>query len=335
MQLIDRIYERATKLQKWIALPEATEERNLKAAIEIQQKRFAKVILVGAEGEIISKAKSLNLDVAGFEIADPAKLRERTDYVDQLVELRRKKGMTTEKARELLSDPLYCAAMMVKKGEADGFVAGAIHATGDVLRPALQIIKTAKGIKTVSSFFIMVLPDTSPYAQVQKELFFADCAVVPDPDVEQLADIALSTANSFSALISDSDPRVAMLSFSTKGSGQHDVVDKVTAATELVKEKNPRLLVDGELQADAALISKVGALKAPDSGVAGKANILVFPDLNAGNIGYKLVQRLAGASAIGPVIQGLDKPVNDLSRGCSVQDIIDTVAVTACQCSMT
>ncbi len=331
MALIDIIHDKAKKLQKTVILPESLEERNLKAAQQIDQAGFGKVVLLGAEDELRAKAKEFGVELGDAILIDPARDPEHDHYVAELVKLRGHKGVDEAKAGELLQDPLYYAAMMVKTGKADGYVSGAVHATGDVLRPALQIIKTAPGCKTVSSFFIMILPETSPYASTRDVLFFADCAVVPQPDAQQLADIAISTAGSFKALIADDEPRVAMLNFSTKGSASHPDADKVIEATNIVKEKAPDLMVDGELQADAALIQSVGSKKCPDSPVAGKANILVFPDLDAANIGYKLVQRLAGATAIGPVVQGLNQPVNDLSRGCSVQDIVDTVAVTACQ----
>jgi phosphate acetyltransferase len=331
MALLDLIYDKAKSAKKTIVLPEATEERNLRAAEKIIKEGIASIILVGAPREINAKAKELGVDISKATIREPLEGADALNFIDKLVELRKNKGMTESKAQEILKDPLYYAAMLVKLGQADGYVAGAIHATGDVLRPALQIIKTAPGCKTVSSFFIMVLPKTSPYFETCSELFFADCAVVPAPDENQLADIAVSTAQSFKSLVSSSEPRVGMLAFSTKGSAKHDDLDKVIAATDIIRKKAPDLMVDGELQADSALIAKVGELKCPESQVAGKANVLVFPDLNSGNIAYKLVQRLAGAAAVGPIVQGLDKPVNDLSRGCSVQDIVDTVAVTACQ----
>jgi len=262
----------------------------------------------------------------------PGSISVREDCIGKIPSALRVDGSVCTRAINENSDPLlYSIAIMVKLGQADGYVSGAIHATGDVLRPAFKIIKTAPGSSTVSSFFIMALPDRSPYSKVRNEIFFADCAVIPSPDAGELADIAISTAASFRSIVKGEDPRVAMLSFSTKGSAKHPDAEKVIEATKILKEKMPELLVDGELQADAALIPGVGEKKCPGSVVAGKANILVFPDLNSGNIAYKLVQRLAGAAAIGPVVQGLNKPVNDLSRGCSVQDIIDTVAVTACQ----
>jgi len=331
MSLIETIYQKARDLQKTIVLPEALEERTLKGVEMIREKGLGPILLLGSNEAVRAKAEEVGVSLEGVTIRDPETDGDRGRFIEQLVELRRKKGMTEEKAGALLDDPLYFGAMIVKNDQADGYVAGAIHATGDVLRPALQIIKTAPGVQTVSSFFIMVLPETSPYYETRPVLFFADCAVVPRPTAEQMADIALSTAQSFRALIADDDPRVAMLSFSTKGSASHEDPDKVIRATALAREKSADLEIDGELQADAALMASVARKKSPDSPVAGKANILVFPDLEAANIGYKLVERLAGASAVGPVVQGLGKPVNDLSRGCSAQDIADTVAVTACQ----
>ncbi|MBN2713540.1 MAG: phosphate acetyltransferase [Planctomycetes bacterium] len=329
--LIDDIHSNAKKLQKAIILPESLEERNLKAAELIDKSGFGPLMLIGDQDETNAKAKSFGVNLGDAVLIDPATDENYDLYVHKLVELRGKKGVTEDKAKELLKDPLYYAAMMVKLEKADGYVSGAIHATGDVLRPALQIIKTAPGVKTVSSFFIMILPESSPYHATREVLFFADCAVVPQPNSDQLSDIAVSTAKSFKALMPAQEPKVAMLSFSTMGSAKHEDPDKVIEAVKLVKEKAPGLMVDGEMQADAALMASVAGKKCPDSKVGGQANILVFPDLEAGNIGYKLVERLAGAAAIGPVVQGLSRPVNDLSRGCSVQDIVDTVAVTACQ----
>lgn len=326
MGLMDEIKRKACTVKKTIVLPEGTEERTMKAAEIITKEGLADVILIGNAEEI--KAKADGLDYTGVKIIDPNESDKLDDYAAAFYELRKHKGVTEEAAKKAVTDPLYYACMMIKKGDADGMVAGAINTTGNTLRPALQIIKTSPGISVVSSSFIMELK-TNDFGH-NGILMFGDCAVNPNPDEKQLAAIAISTAKT-GAQLTGMTPKVAMLSFSTKGSAKHELVDKVANATKLVKELEPSLEVDGELQADAALIEKVGQLKSPGSTVAGKANVLIFPDLQAGNIGYKLVQRLAGAEAIGPICQGLAAPVNDLSRGCSVDDIVSVVAITAVQ----
>ncbi len=326
MGLMDEIKSKAKKFKKRIVLPEGTEERTIKAAEIISKEGFADVTLIGNVGQI--KELSAGLDYSNVSIIDPGESDKLEAYADKFYELRKSKGITPEEARKQVLDPLYYACMMIKMGDADGMVAGAINTTGNTLRPALQIIKTAPGISVVSSSFIMELPNKDyGYNGI---LMFGDCAVNPNPDADQLAAIAVSTAKT-GAQLAGMEPKVAMLSFSTKGSAKHELVDKVVAATQKVKELDPTLSVDGELQADAALVEKVGQLKSPGSNVAGKANVLIFPDLQSGNIGYKLVQRLAGAQAIGPICQGLAAPVNDLSRGCSVEDIVSVVAITAVQ----
>ena len=328
--LIDVFKSKAKALNKTIVLPEGEEPRIIRAAEEISKEGLAATILLGDEKVIRSKCPECSLK--GVRIVDPLTYDRLDEYVSTLYELRKAKGMTEEQARKLLTeDVMYFGVMMVKMGEADGLVGGAVHATGDMLRPALQIIKTRKGLNTVSGYFIMELEDKS-YGD-DGLMIFADCAVNPDPTAEQLADIAVCSAESARTFFKD-EPRVAMLSFSTMGSAKHELVDKVREATALAKAKVPDYNIDGEIQADAALVEKVGALKAPGSKVAGRANVLVFPDLNAGNIGYKLVQRIAHANAYGPICQGMAKPCNDLSRGCSVEDVVAVVAITAMQCGM-
>ena len=327
--LLNSVREKAKKLQKTIVLAEGEEPRVITAAAKIQKEGIAKVVLLGNPAVIAKKCADVKLD--GVKIIDIATV-DKEPYAETLYELRKARGIDMDTARKLASDPLYFGVLMVKRGEADGMVAGSVNATGDVLRPALQIIKTAPGIKTVSSCFIMVLDKNSKYGE-NGVLVFGDCAVNPNPDAQQLADIAVASAGSAKAIAGIS-PKVALLSFSTKGSAKHELVDKVTAALEIVKANHPEIQVDGELQADAALVPTVAELKAPGSTVAGHANVLIFPDLQAGNIGYKLVQRLAGAEAIGPICQGFNKPVNDLSRGCSSEDVVNVVAMTALQSAM-
>ncbi len=329
MGLLEDIRAKAKNNPQRIVLPESTEERTLKAADIILKEGLAKVILTANPDEISKKADELgleNLDKA--QVLNPKDHDKKEEYANLLVELRKHKGMTQEKAMELVEDPLYLATLMIKNGDADGEVAGAENATGDVLRPAFQVVKTLPGISVVSGAFIMML-DKKEFGE-DGILVFADCAVHPNPTADELAQIAVATANTTKA-IAGFEPRVAMLSFSTKGSAKHEMVDKVVEATRLAKEKAPEIQIDGELQADAAIIEKIGKKKAPGSSIAGKANVLVFPTLEVGNIAYKLVQRLAGAEAIGPILQGMAAPINDLSRGCSVDDIVNLVAITANQ----
>ena len=328
MKLMNKILEVAKADKKRIVLPEGNEERTIVATEEIYKQGYAHPILVGNKEEILNKATALKVDLKGVEIIDPETSENLSKYIEAFYELRKNKGMTMSKAEKIVRDPLYFGTMMVKLGDADGMVSGAVHTTGDLLRPGLQIIKTAPGVSVVSSFFIMMVPD-SVYGE-EGMLLFSDCAVNPNPNEDQLAAIAIATAETAKNLCKV-EPRVAMLSFSTMGSADHELVSKVRTATEKAKELRPDLLIDGEMQLDAAIVESVASQKAPNSKVAGKANVLVFPDLQAGNIGYKLVQRFAKAEAIGPICQGFAKPINDLSRGCSSEDIVKVVAITAVQ----
>jgi len=329
MDLMQEIIARAKANKQRIVLPEGTEERTLKAADLLLADGIAEIILIGNPAEIKALAGSYGLkNIEKASIVDPVNNEKKSVYANLLYELRKNKGMTLEQATQTVEDPLYLACLMIKNNDADGEIAGAQNTTGNVLRPALQIIKTSPGISVVSGAFLMFLQNKS-YGE-NGIMVFADCAVMPDPNAKELAEIAVATAHTTKALVGV-EPRVAMLSFSTKGSAKHEMCDKVIEATRLAKELNPSLRIDGELQADAAIVESVGASKSPGSSVAGKANVLVFPSLEVGNIAYKLVQRLAGAEAVGPVLQGMAAPVNDLSRGCSIDDIYKMVAITANQ----
>jgi phosphate acetyltransferase len=329
MNLIQQIKDKAKKLQKRIVLPESSDPRILSAADQAIKEGLAEIILTGAPEDVLNKANELGLQfLQKAKIVDPANHPKKNDYINLLLEIRKGKGLTKDEATQLVENPLYLACLMIKAGDADGKVAGAINATGDVLRPAFQIIKTAPGISVVSGMFLMILQDQQ-WGE-NGVMLFADCAVNPNPNEKQLAEIAISTARS-AQTIAGMTPKVAMLSFSTKGSAAHENVTKVVNATAIAKEKDPSLLIEGELQVDAAIVPSVSEQKAPDSPLKGKANVLVFPTLEAGNIAYKLAQRLAGATAIGPILQGIAAPVNDLSRGCSVEDILISIAVTANQ----
>lgn len=330
MDVIKNLIERARQDRQRIVLPEGTEERTIKAADKAIADGIANIIILGNKAEIAALAQKFELkNIEKATIIDPMDNPDAEKYANLLYELRKAKGMTMEDAQKLVCNPLYLGCLIIKAGDADGQVAGAQNTTGNVLRPALQIIKTSPGITCVSGAMMMIT-NAKEYGE-EGVLFFADVAVTPNPDANQLSQIAVCTAQTAKALAGIEQPRVAMLSFSTKGSAKHEMVEKVTEATKLAHELAPELDLDGELQADAALVPFVGASKAPGSTVAGKANVLVFPDLGAGNIGYKLVQRLGGAEAIGPVLQGIARPVNDLSRGCSVEDVYMMVAITANQ----
>ena len=329
MSLIEQLIQRAKADKQRIVLPEGTEERTLKAANQILTDGVADLILLGNVEEIQEKAREWGLgNISKATLIDPQNSEKSEEYAQMLFELRKKKGMTLEEARKKVTDPLYYGCMVIKSGEADGQLAGARNTTGDVLRPALQIIKTAPGITCVSG--AMLLLTHAPECGDNGVLVMGDVAVTPVPDANQLAQIAICTARTAKA-VAGIEPRVAMLSFSTHGSAKHEVVDKVVEATRIAHEMDPELLLDGELQADAALVPSVGASKAPGSPIAGKANVLVVPSLEVGNIGYKLVQRLGHATAVGPILQGIARPVNDLSRGCSIDDIYKMIAITANQ----
>lgn len=330
MNLIEKIIERAKSNKQRIVLPEALEERTITAADKALADGLAELILLGNIDQIHALAQKLGLkNIDKATLIDPATSEKREEYAQLLFELRKKKGMTIELAREKVLDPLYFGCLIIKSGDADGQISGALSTTGDTLRPALQIIKCSPGITCVSGAMLMIT-QTPQYGE-DGVLVIGDVAVTPMPDANQLAQIAVCTAQTARSVAGFNDPRVAMLSFSTKGSAQHEVCDKVIEATALAKQLDPSLKVDGELQADAALVPSVGQKKAPGSEIAGNANVLVFPNLEVGNIGYKLVQRLGNADAIGPILQGIARPVNDLSRGCSVDDIYKMVAITACQ----
>ena len=330
MDLITSIIERAKANKQRIVLPEGTEERTLTAADRAIADGLADIIILGNIDELHALADKLGLkNIDKATLIDPATSPKREEYAQLLYELRKKKGMTIEQAREKVLDPLYYGCLIIKSGEADGQISGALSTTGDTLRPALQIIKCAPGITCVSGAMLMITQ--TPQFGEDGVLVVGDVAVTPMPDAAQLAQIAVCTAQTAKSVAGFADPRVAMLSFSTKGSAKHEVVDKVLEATKIAKEMAPELKIDGELQADAALVPSVGKKKAPGRDIAGNANVLVFPNLEVGNIGYKLVQRLGNADAIGPILQGIARPVNDLSRGCSVDDIYKMIAITACQ----
>lgn len=330
MSFIEEIKQRAKKDIKTIVLPEAEDIRVLEATQQILQEKYANIVLIGNKEAIEQKAKQNNLNIKGAEIINPIISEKSEEYANWLYEMRKHKGMTIEKAQELVKDPVYYGMLMVKDEDvkADGLVSGAIHSTSDTLRPALQILKTAPDTKLVSAFFVMVVPDCE-YGE-KGTFIFADSGLNENPDADNLSEIALSSSKSFKQLV-QKQPKVAMLSYSTYGSAKSELTEKVIKATKLVKQKDEQLIVDGELQLDAAIVPEVAAFKAPSSPLKGEANVLIFPNLDTGNIGYKLVQRLAKAEAYGPLCQGIAKPVNDLSRGCSSKDIAGVVAITAVQ----
>lgn len=328
MNFIDSIKSRAKQNMKTIVLPEASDLRIVKAAAMALKEEYAKIVLIGDEVCINKMAEENNLDISKANIINPLKSEKAEEYANKLYELRKAKGMTLEQAKELVKDEVYFGMMMVKLDEADGLVSGAIHSTSDTLRPALQILKTAPGTKLVSAFFLMVVPDCE-YGE-NGVFVFGDCGLNQNPTSEELVEIAYSSSKSFEQLVGK-ESKVAMLSYSTMGSAKSELTEKVIDATRMVKEKYPEIKLDGELQLDAAIVPSVGKSKAPNSDIAGSANTLIFPDLNAGNIGYKLTQRLGKAEAYGPLCQGIARPVNDLSRGCSAEDVAGVIAITAVQ----
>ncbi|MCI9087006.1 MAG: phosphate acetyltransferase [Clostridia bacterium] len=328
MAFIDGIKQKAKQDVKTIILPESEDMRVLKGASKALNEKYANIILIGDEAEVIKKAEQNSIDLSGAQIINPKISEKYEEYVNAFYELRKAKGMTIEQAKELLLEPIYFGMMMMKQGDADGLVSGACHSTANTLRPALQILKTAPGTKLVSAFFLMEVPNCE-YGE-NGVFVFGDCGLVENPSSDDLSEIAISSSKSFHQL-TGKESKVAMLSYSTYGSAHSDLTEKVVEATKLLKEKEPNLACDGELQLDAALVPEVASSKAPGSNVAGKANTLIFPDLNAGNIGYKLVQRLAKANAYGPLCQGIAKPVNDLSRGCNSDDIAGVIAITCVQ----
>lgn len=330
MTLFERLTKKAQEHPQRLVLPESKEPRTLQAAEKIIADKIADIIFLGKKNEILAEAEKLGLShIAEATFCDPDDTTFTEKYAELFCELRKKKGVTLEDARYTVKNPLYLGCLLIKAGDADAMVAGALSPTSSVLRAAFQVLKTKPGISVVSGAFIMLLPQNCPYGE-ENMLVFADCAVVPDPTKEELAQIAIATAKTTKD-IAGLDPVVAMLSFSTRGSASHEKVDKVREATELAKAMDPALKIDGELQSDAAIVPSVGALKAPDSQVAGRANTLIFPSLETGNIAYKLVQRISGAGAVGPILQGLAAPVNDLSRGATVEDIVNTIIVTCNQ----
>ena len=328
MSFIEEIKEKAKQNLRTIVFPEGDERRTVQAAAILQKEGLVCPILLGKPGAIRAAAEQTGADISGIPLTDPEQSPKLTEYTELLYELRKAKGLTREAAAQLALDPMYFGMLMVRQGAADGLVSGAVHTTGDMLRPALQLIKTRPGIDIVSSSFIMIFPDRN--IGHNGVLVYADCVVVPDPTAKELAQIAVTAADTAKTLCGIDDPKVALLSFSTKGSAKHPLVSKVAEAAQLAHEMAPELKLDGEMQFDAALIPEIGASKAPGSPVAGQANVLIFPDLQAGNIGYKITQRLGGCEAIA-VLQGLAKPCNDLSRGCSVEDIVTTAVLTALQ----